>query len=515
MSDCKTRSLVISLLINVVLLLPYVLDPQSVSVTPPGTARTTNTVKKEPTQQRNPPTPSSASPPKLTPNPSPSFTSPAQETVKETDTNAITTDERNIPPTTEISHGTDSSTDNYEDDDFTLYIEMHNPAGLGNNLLQLTGVLALARVAGRDRRVALWGATVYWRDFWQSDGRSVVTLKESPTKSLPVAAGKTVKSCTLQALTDTRSDCHDAFWNRVNTTVISLSTRGSNHGTPMTIMQANDPHFTEAYLSLLQRDHDVDDRFLAHIRDSLSKKPAPRFIAMQLPMVTELGKVWHRTTLAFQELVDDFLRERQLTALSLPNNNDDEDTSWDRAYYFDAALHVRLCVDCGFTMKPETIKANIRCALGEMERSFDAMKSDQTTERSSDNATRPWEGKRIFLTSDARRVLPWVEELVPAGARLFHNLPDKMIHSARTAQASFQVRAQPFMDSWFLLHSHLLASCWTSFGQIGGLWRNHSAATIRPVTLEPFDRIIHWEHLPKWSYKESCLPLSSILLDSR
>lgn len=145
----------------------------------------------------------------------------------------------------------------------------------------------------------------------------------------------------------------------------------------------------------------------------------PRKMAMDVPMLTELWKVWHRTTPQFQQLIDKFLQDRNLT-MPIADGDDDNDAKREnRTFYFDAALHVRYCVDCGSVHMPkEQIQADLQCFLKRFRQQQEQeLQQQQNITDNQQNTTIVsndfWKGRRFFLTSDTRDVLPWVQEVMP------------------------------------------------------------------------------------------------------
>ena len=239
------------------------------------------------------------------------------------------------------------------------------------------------------------------------------------------------------------------------------------------------PFFQERYWKAIDQ-----DKYL-HVDPNLRNK-TPR-TDRALFILMELEKVLHKPTTRFQTVIEEFLSNNNMTI------------AHDQRHYFDLALHVRKCVDCGWTMQEEQIQNNIRCALKEYQQLYYNQNNDAFS----------WEGTRIFLTSDSYDIVQWIQQVLPEKVHLVHNIPQKFIHTDKIelTNATFDTLAMPYLDHYMMQKSRVVASCFTSYAQTAAL------VTTRP-SLDLLDRIIQTNHSNDfWKYDKACLPLTKMIFD--
>jgi hypothetical protein len=146
-------------------------------------------------------------------------------------------------------------------------------------------------------------------------------------------------------------------------------------------------------------------------------------------------------------------------------------------------------------MTRQQIQRNVACVLDEHQHSL------QERSGSTDDA---WNGTKIFLTSDSIDVVNIVAEVLPKGVSLIHNIPSGFIHTdaIKATASNFDKLAMPYLDNYMLGQSEFTASCFTSFGQMGGL---------RTGGIERLGSIIVLEHHEKSLKGKACVPLSVLL----
>jgi hypothetical protein len=244
--------------------------------------------------------------------------------------------------------------------------------------------------------------------------------------------------------------------------------------------------------------------------DTVLAKRQPHDPHQAIYFMTESYKVLHQPTPSFQQSINNFVVEHNLTALeyyysnasttnsgSNENNKNDED----EVYYFDIALHVRYCVDCGWLMNKQKVQNNVKCF-------FEKYKEQWQKKEEHSSTLFSWDGTHIFVTSDLYQVIEWVKEVLPSpNVHFVHNMMDKFIHTDRIAStsANFEELSRPCLDHYMLSKSWYIGSCWTSFARVPAL-------KTKAPSVSRLERIIWWEHSPGWSYNQSCLAISQVVL---
>ena len=327
----------------------------------------------------------------------------------------------------------------------TFYIELNTAGGLGNKISGLIGMLAMARAA--DRRVAVSGPSVIWRDFWESS----FEYARPPPDSAALR-------CSMTQLKTPDSNCQRALFEKPNTVMVAVTT--ASHGDPYEVLDGLLP-FPDKYVAAVRAadEHAVFDDLLKMPQFSPSVFKAIEFLM-------ELSSILYKPTAAFHQFMQDFLAKHALSTVDDDGN------------LFDLALHIRKCVDCGWIMTESQVQQNVQCAF-------------QTYAQSP--SAKPWNETKVFVTSDDHKVLDWIRPVFPEGVMLFEQIPEKLIHTdiIKANAAHFNALAMPYLDNYFLGKSRYVGSCWTSFGQMGALRRTDGLARL--------DTVLIWSHHNKSS----------------
>lgn len=368
-------------------------------------------------------------------------------------------------PVTKSSTRRTSTTAGTSDPPITFYIRLESPGGLGNKVSALVGALALARASGR-RSVAISGSGVIWRRFWESSSSS-----SSPDAMRLVYEDPPLDphyTCTTRNLLDQDHPCHAAIFDDApDSTVIVVTIQ--NFGESLQAALSH-PQFERRYLDAVRQIH-----------GSVSSSNLNSEAMWGLLFTMEMPMIFYKPTEDFVRNIESFGQEHGLSDASAGGYDDDGSAIVPSQYRFDMALHVRRCVDCGWTMTNEAIRDNVQCAL----------EAYQAREREPLST--------IFLTADTRDVIPIVESVLPKGTKLVENIPASLTHTDRIRAddpSNFDTLAAPYLDNYMLGQSRWVGSCWTSFGQIG--------ASRSGGGLERLDHVIVWQHHPG---KRKCWPL--------
>jgi len=398
-----------------------------------------------------------------------------------------------------------------------LYIEISNTGGLGNKLTAAVGLLALARASGRRQVtgnrsgiIALYGSSIIWRDFWNestdNDGQGTGRLIYATPPSGDMEY-RSLVHCHLDQLKKPQSECWRIFWQQPDRPMV-IGTQGTNHGTPLAAQTFTDPPFSEMYRNALLQRQDAHNGTswpqsqLLTLFLGENEKTRTKEVDQSLIFSLEMHSILNQPTLAFQDFIDDFVRQHNL--MTLDGHDQIDHSNEDGVYYFDIALHVRLCVDCGWLMTKEQIQNNIKCAFAEYQRQEENRKMNN-----HDSKDFSWNGTRIFFTSDDRNVLPWVQDVLPSpSVQLIHNMHESFIHTDRIAASAqnFRTLANPYLDHFLLSKARYVGTCWTSFAR-------SAALRFKNPTAQHLDHILRWSHHPgSWVHNASCLTLTQEIL---
>ena len=355
------------------------------------------------------------------------------------------------------------------DPPITFFIRLEVAGGLGNKVSALVGALALARASGR-RSVAISGSGVIWRRFWESSSSSssagaMRLVYEDPPLD-------PYYSCTAHNFRDQDHPCYAAIFDDAPDSTVIVATI-QNFGDSLRAALSH-PQFERRYLDAVRQIHG------SVISSNLNSE------AMQgLLFTMEMPTIFYKPTEDFVRAIESFEEEHALLDAGAGGDDDDDGSATvSPQYLFDIALHVRRCVDCGWTMTDEAIRDNVQCAL----------EACQSREREPPST--------MFLTADTRDVLPIVQNVLPKGTRLVENIPALLIHtnSVRADDPSnFDTLAAPYLDNYMLGQSRWVGSCWTSFGRIG--------ASRSGGGLDRLDHVIVWQHHPG---QRKCWPLLGV-----
>ena len=311
-----------------------------------------------------------------------------------------------------------------DDDNISFYIVLRTRGGLGNKVSALVGMLALARAS--KRQVAVSGPGVIWRPFWESTFR----YKSPPKKAQ--GSRPLLLHCTVLDLFDTKSACHNCIFDSPEATIV-LTIEGG-YGDSARAAKAH-PLFEARYLNLLDE-------------TGIRGTQAPLNLMDQIMLAMELPTIFSTPTSSFARVISNFSQKQKLGG------------DW----LFDAAIHVRTCVDCGWNMSKSLIESNVLCAL-------DLYHSLQGRQPPLDHNEYQWNNTTFFLTSDTRDTIPMVIRALPKGIKLVENIPETFLHTDKISDtpSNFEALAMPYLDNYLLGRSRIVASCFTSFGQVGAL----------------------------------------------
>jgi hypothetical protein len=152
-------------------------------------------------------------------------------------------------------------------------------------------------------------------------------------------------------------------------------------------------------------------------------------------------------------------------------------------FLFDLGIHLRQCVDCGWRMTRQSIRANVECMLMRLPEPLS-------------------QGATVFITSDSRDNLDLVRSMLPLGVRVIHRIPLSFIHTTSHV-GDYEHMASPYLDSFFLGECKFLASCMTTYAWTGAFRRQSEV-------MERLRHVIKWWHSDKMLENEadSCVLLS-------
>ena len=299
----------------------------------------------------------------------------------------------------------------------TLCLIAKNPGGFGNKVYGLVGYIALARAT--DRIVSLSGPSVIWAPFWEADyphqacNPNDVDLR-----------------CDANSLKNHESPCARALFDFPDKVIQIEITQA--HGDEM-VAATSHPLFKKRYMEKVLAEYPSVPISWFDVSEKIGIQGRFEFYhAIELP------RILNKPTTEFAAVIQKF---EQLHNLS---------SDHDSRYAFDLALHVRVCVDCGWAMSRKLIAADIQCAI----------------EAYSQSNKFQAKGAKIFVTSDTRKYLDDIMQEIPPGAKVVENIAESFIHTADTKSRRFETQALPYLDSYLLSRSRLIGSCWTSFGYL-------------------------------------------------
>jgi len=360
-------------------------------------------------------------------------------------------------------------------DNAMLCIALHTMGGFGNKVSALATWLAVARVAKRP--VAVSGPGVIWSRFWQSDFEGA----HCKDKGMPViqCSNKDVLARGM------RSPCAQALFDQPKT-VIKVQLVETFLVDLQILRKRVIPQLKLDYTrAVMEAYPSWSEKELAAVDAALEGKDGGErgLVGIEAVLAVEVPRILSAPTPRMAQSIAQFERQHALppspsrsasnpalACASSPSANASR-ACGAPAWAMDLAIHFRQCVDCGgWRMQPQTIRRNLQCMLAEL----------------GPRALDKEGGAVVFVTSDSRDHLSLIRALLPPGARVVEDIQPHLVHTELLQHSqNWSLIVRPYLDHYFLARSAVVASCWTSYAQVGAL---------RAGGLPRLRDVIRWQH---------------------